>query len=123
MRNMSFALTTQQVRAKTKTVTRRMGWTNLKVGEQIMACEKCMGRKKGEPLVRLCVLEVVSVRREKLGALSDDPAYGIGEIRREGFGDNPELCWPSDWVPWFCASHKGCTPDTEVTRIEFKYAP
>ena len=32
-RNMSFALTTDQVRKQSKTVTRRMGWRKTKPGE------------------------------------------------------------------------------------------
>lgn len=34
-KNMSFMLTTERVRNKTKTVTRRLGWQNLKRGEII----------------------------------------------------------------------------------------
>lgn len=149
MRNISFALTTAQVRASVnnikenlrhptrpplpllKDVTRRLGWTNLKVGERLQACEKCMGRKKGEPLVRICVVEVVSVRREPLNYLlglpyADDVTerarhgyreYGFKEVIREGF---PELS-PEQFVDFFCRTHKGCTLDTTVTRIEFKY--
>ena len=42
-RNMSFMLTTEQVRNKTKTVTRRLGWWFLKPGEIVNAVEKGMG--------------------------------------------------------------------------------
>lgn len=121
MRNISCALTTRQVRARAKTVTRRLGWEFLKAGDRLQVCEKCMGRKKGEPLVKLAVVEVVEVRREKLCALSDDPAYGVAELIKEGFGNDPALCWPCDWIVWFCASHKGCTSDTTVTRIAWRY--
>jgi hypothetical protein len=117
MRNISFMLTTRQVREKTKDVTRRLNWRNVKVGERLQGCEKCQGRKPGEPLVRLCVVEVVSVRREPLRNMSDDPAYGNDEVEREGF---PEMT-PEQFVEMFCASHDGCTPDTEITRIEFRY--
>ena len=40
MRNISFMLTTQQFRNRTKTVTRRMGWWNLKPGDILMGVEK-----------------------------------------------------------------------------------
>lgn len=121
MRNMSFSLTTAQVRAKTKTVTRRIGWLTLKAGDKIQACEKCMGRKPGQPLVRLCVIEVVSVRREELRRMILDTDYGITECAREGFGDHAALRWPSAFVDFFCNSHKDCTPTTTITRIEFRY--
>lgn len=57
-RNMSFMLTTEQIEARTKTVTRRMGF--------------------------------------------------------------PDMT-PAEFVEFFCASHAGCTPETEVNRIEFEY--
>lgn len=112
-RNISFSLTTPQFRARTKDVTRRMGWTNLKAGDVLMGCEKCMGRKPGEPLVRLGKIEIVSVRREPLRAIHSE----IKGCVREGF---PRMSGP-EFTAFFCASHKGCTPDTIITRIEFKY--
>jgi hypothetical protein len=102
MRNISFSLTTAQIRDRSKTVTRRMGWRNLKVGERLQGCEKCMGRRNGEPLVKLAVIEVVSVRREKLNTLlgvcqSDVPgdfytlAEACAEIVREGLASHPQV--------------------------------
>ena len=41
-------LTKEQILARTKTVTRRLGWWFLKPGDVVWACEKCMGLKKGE---------------------------------------------------------------------------
>lgn len=121
MKNISFALTTRQILDRTKTVTRRLKWLTLKPGDLLQGCKKCMGRKHGEPLEKLSVIRVLHVRREPLRRLLDDPAYGAREIKREGLGDDPTLSQPRNWVPWFCASHKGCTPDTLVTRIEFEY--
>ena len=57
------------------------------------------------------------VSREPLRRMVDEPAYGRQECVREGF---PQLT-PEQFVAMFCASHKGCTPDTTVTRIEFRY--
>jgi len=51
MRNMSFFLTTDQIRNKTKTVTRRDGWLFLKPGDIVQACVKCQGLKKGEKIL------------------------------------------------------------------------
>lgn len=122
MRNMSFALTTDQIMEGTKTVTRRLGWLNLKQGDQIRPVRKCMGLRPGEKLdVLRDPLTVVSVRREPLQAMTDDPEYGFAECRAEGFGNHPDYQWPSEFVEMFCATHKGCTPETVVTRIEFSY--
>lgn len=121
MRNISFMLTTSQVRARTKRVTRRLGWRNLKPGDLLCGVEKGMGLKAGEKIVRLAVIRVVSVRFEPLRCMTEDADYGLAECELEGFGDHPTLRWPSAFVEFFCGSHRGCTPDTEVTRIEFEY--
>ena len=70
-RLMSVAFTEAAVRNRTKTVTRRKGWTFLKPGDRLTLCRKVMGRKKGEPLERICDVEIVSVRRESLNTLRD----------------------------------------------------
>lgn len=110
-RLMSVSLTEAAVVARSKTVTRRMGWLNLKAGDRLTLCRKVMGRKKGEPLVRLVDVEVVSTRREPLNRIDVD------EVIREGFTDMT----PWEFVEFFCASHKGCLPDSTVTRIEWRY--
>lgn len=48
MRNMSFALTTDQILAGTKTVTRRLGWLRLQPGDHLRPVRKCMGLRPGE---------------------------------------------------------------------------
>lgn len=122
MRNMSFALTTTQIMEGTKTVTRRLGWLNLKPGQQIRPVRKCMGLRPGEKLdVLRDPLTVVSVRREILSAMLSDIEYGFRECALEGFGEHPDYRWPSQFVEMFCSTHKGCTPETLVTRIEFAY--
>lgn len=108
---MSVSLTTPAVRARQKTVTRRMGWLKLKPGQRLQLCEKVMGRKPGEPLVKICAVEVVSVRRERLDLITEE------DVRREGFPG-----WsPGEFVSFFCRSHKGCEPGSIVTRIEWRY--
>lgn len=47
-RNMSFALTMKQINDRSKTITRRLGWWFLKVGDEVNAVNKVMGFKKGE---------------------------------------------------------------------------
>lgn len=123
MRNMSFALTTTQVMEGTKTVTRRLGWLHLKVGDQLRPVRKCMGLRPGEKLdVLRDPITVVSICREPLRAMLDDLEYGFEECALEGFGQHPDYRWPNSFVDMFCATHQGCTPDTIVTRIEFSYA-
>ena len=110
-RLMSVSLTEAQVRARTKTVTRRAGWLMLRPGDRLTLCRKVMGRRKGEPLERITDVEVISVRREPLHAIT------TAEVAAEGFPD-----WtPDRFVEFFCGSHQGCTPDTDVTRIEWRY--
>jgi hypothetical protein len=122
MRNMSFALTTEQVRAQTKTVTRRMGWLKLKPGDLIQPVKKCMGLRPGEKIEKIGdPVRVVDVRREPLRNLTDDVDYGFVECALEGFPAPHHYHWPSEFVSMFCATHKGCTPDSIVTRIEFAY--
>ncbi|ANN70880.1 hypothetical protein BAU08_05630 [Bordetella bronchialis] len=122
MRNMSFALTTDQIRAGTKDVTRRAGWPFLKPGDLVRPVLKAMGLRPSEKIQALRgPIRIVSVRREPLRMMLDDLDYGFEEVRREGFADHPHYRWPSEWVHMFCASHKGCQPYTVITRIEFEY--
>lgn len=116
MRNMSFSLTTAQIKVRTKTVTRRLGWKNLKSGELFQACEKCMGLKPGQKIVRLVVLRCISNQRERLTYLIANPRYGKAEARKEGF---PQLSG-RQFVAMFC-QHMKVDPDHVVNRIEFEY--
>jgi hypothetical protein len=132
MRLMSFAITERQLLEGTKTVTRRTGWIDLKPGEKILAVRRATGMAK---VVPLCVIEVVSVRRERLDAVN--PA----DVLAEGFPH-----WTNqvdEFVRLFCATHtvpdhsvqrlnrhgswtptrRPVRPDDEVTRIEFRKAP
>ena len=112
-RNMSFALTTEQVLNETKTVTRRLGWKNLEQYQEVWACKKCMGLKKGEKVEKIAMLTILNVRREPLNAITQE------EVVKEGFPDMTR----DQFIKFFCKTHKGCTPDTEVTRIEFTQLP
>ncbi|WP_232110594.1 hypothetical protein [Nocardia wallacei] len=110
-RLMSVSLTEPQVTDRSKTVTRRLGWRVLRPGDRVTLCRKVMGRKPGEPLVRLAEVEVTSVRRERLDAITaaDVTAEGFPHASREEF------------IAFFCRTHRGCTPTTEVTRISWRY--
>lgn len=112
---MSVSYTEQAVLERRKTVTRRLGWTFLKAGDRLTLCRKVMGRKPGEPLVRLAEVEVVSVERVPLRYIN------APDVRREAV-PGMEDADPDEWVRWFC-EHMRCTPYTEVTRIEWRYLP
>jgi hypothetical protein len=117
-RNMSFMLTTEQILDESKDVTRRLGWANLQPGTRVRACRKCMGLAKGEQVEVLRMIEIVGVRRERLDAMLIDPDYGDREAVREGF---PQMTG-SEFVAMFC-HEMGCDPETEVSRVEFRYLP
>ncbi len=110
MRNMSFMLTTPQMYARTKDVTRRIGWWNLKPGDVVMAVEKGRGLKKGEKVKRIYPIRILSVTAQELA--TDLTVY---EVKREGF---PEMTI-RQFLDMFCASHK-CSYFAKVNRIEFE---
>jgi hypothetical protein len=110
MRLMSFFLTQDQFRAKTKFETRRLGWKFARVGQKVGAVVKSMGRKRGEPLVHLGMIELLEVAREPLNAITQRGCD------LEGF---PHLT-PAKFVAMFC-KHMRCLPTREVTRIRFAY--
>lgn len=115
----SFALTTPQFLDGSKDITRRMGWLTLKAGDILQAVEKAMGLGKGGKVKRLGMIRVKSVRREPLNQICADLAYGEQEMFREGF----PLMDSTEFVLFFCDSHKGCKPNSVITRIEFEKLP
>jgi hypothetical protein len=117
VRNMSFSLTTAQMRARTKDVTRRLGWKNLEPGTDLLAVVKAMGLRKGEQVEPIGRIRVVSVRRERLDELVNPArgSYGADEMRREGF---PGMD-PQDFMLRFFLEE--IDPDDLVTRIEFQH--
>lgn len=115
-RNISFSMTTEQIRNRAKTVTRRKGWKSLRPGDVLNACVKCMGLKPGEKIERLGQIVVVDVRLERLSIMSTDRMYGKRDAAREGF---PELTG-NQFVAMFL-KHMGGDVDQIVTRIQFDY--
>jgi hypothetical protein len=117
-RLMSVAFTEQAVRDRRKTVTRRKGWLFAKPGDRVTLCRKVMGRKKGEPLERICDVEIVSVYRERLNALlRTDICNNEDEVAREGFPDMT----PEEFIQRFFVDAQGMSPEDVVTRIEWRY--
>lgn len=127
MKNISASLTQAQIIASVeqvklgkeplKTVTRRLGWENLKKGERLQVVNKGMGLKSGEHPIKLAVVEVVSARRERLNEMIVRIEYGLNEVKREGF----HHLTPLQFIAMFCETHKGCELTTEITRIEWRY--
>lgn len=115
MKLMSFSLTTAAYEARTKTVTRRMGWQNLKEGEVVMGVVKGMGLKRGEKVQRLHPFRVIKVNREVLEDIKD---YPESETAREGF---PDLT-ADEFVRMFMR-HNRCEWYRRITRIEFEHLP
>jgi len=109
-RNMSFAMTTEQIKDRSKTVTRRFGWWFLRVGEVVCAVEKAMGLKKGEQVERLALVRIISTRPEPLNAITQEDCV------KEGF---PGLT-PAEFVTML-RSHYSREPDATINRIEFEY--
>lgn len=111
MRNISFALTTEQIRNQTKTVTRRLGWRTLKPGTLLQPIVKGQGLKKGEQVETIDgPIRVVAVDRVVLGDIA------LSDVHREGF---PHLTKPA-FIRFFKQAN-GCRRDTKVTRIQFEY--
>jgi len=111
MRRMSFAMTERQLLDGSKNITRRLGWTNLKPGDRLLAVRKCQGLQRGERQVVLGEIEVLGAEREALW----DILRHDGDCAREGF---PELD-ASGFVRMFCEANR-CTSDVTVTRIELR---
>jgi hypothetical protein len=83
-----------------------------------------MGLRPGEKIERIGgPIRVVSTRREILDHLLVEPRYGRRECVLEGFGPRDALIQgkPDKFVAMFCATHRGCTPQSFVTRIEFEF--
>lgn len=109
------------MRARVKTVTRRNGWANLKIGEVLNAVEKAQGLRKGEKVKRICQIRVKDVRRERLDRLTADLDYGFAEVIKEGFVEHPQVNgFPSAFVDYYCNAN-ACKPGDTVTRVEFEF--
>ena len=72
----------------------------LRAGDQLTLCRKVMGRRRGEPLERIAAVEVVSVRRESLDAIT------AADVAAEGF---PQMT-QAEFIAFFCRTHRAATP-------------
>lgn len=118
---MACSLTIDQVRARTKTETRRPTWTwvGLKPGDRLTLIEKGMGLKAGQKQVVLCDVEVIANDRVRLRNISQ------AEVDAEGF---PQMT-PAEFVVFWIDAHRaqfrdlGPVDDAEVycRRIRWRY--
>ena len=109
-RNMSFAMTTDQIKAQTKTVTRRFGWWFLEPGDEVRGVEKAMGLKRGEKIKPLAMVRIISTRAEPLNAITQ------ADVIKEGFPD-----WTPEQFVQMLVDHYKVNPTETVNRIEFEY--
>jgi len=110
-RNMSFAMTPNQITKQTKTVTRRYGWWFLKPGDIVQPVEKAMGLRKGEKICKIGPpVKIISARAVRLCDIDKDDCI------KEGF---PEFD-PDDFVDMI-QKHYGRDPTEKINRIEFEY--
>lgn len=113
MRRISFALTPEQCRARTKTETRRLGWRYARIGDELLAVSKVMGFRKGETIdgqvETFGTIRLVEVRREPLSAITQEGVVA------EGF---PHLT-PPEFVEMFRSLNAGTLARDEVTVLRF----
>lgn len=105
MRRMSFALTTDAVLNRTKTVTRRLGWAFLRPGDRLLAVDKLRTRAAS----KLGIIEVTNCQWEPLASITDE------DVTKEGF--------PGKSAEWFVDvfEHAVGKGPHIVNRIEFRY--
>ena len=108
---MSFMLTTRQVQEETKSHTIRDGWWNLKKGEILNAVKQCQGLKKGEKIVRLKQIRVVSTRESMLIHVTSQLC------KMEGF---PELT-PVEFADMFMKHNRKVSLTKPLNFIRFEY--
>jgi hypothetical protein len=118
VRNMSFRMTTEQVKNQTKTVTRRVGWAFLKPGDLVQPIVKGQGLKKGETVQKIGgPIRIEKVTGEWMSDFLRRPD-AQEECRREGFS----RMTPQEFYRMFRRSHADPgADDLRVTRIEFSY--
>jgi hypothetical protein len=112
---MSFALTREQIRRRTKTVTRRVGWDFLKPGDLVQAVEQAQGLPRGSKVRKLAVLRVERVDDESLTEFLARPD-AQAECVREGFTSTS----PAEFAALLLRLHGG-GPSRRFRRIEFSY--
>ena len=105
-----------------------MGWTRVKDGDVLMACEKCQGLGKGGKIVKMGPIEVMMVTHEPLGDIIHDPVRNgmqrdwNPETYREGFPELTPIQFCEKFIEINPKDRQGnkTTLDTVITRIVFR---
>lgn len=119
---MHFGETTEAIRQRRQTVTRRLepNFVHLKRGDIIEAVAEYWMLHCPIAVPIMVRLEVVSVRLEPLRRLTDDAVYGETESRLEGISPSVSV---RARVSHIFYRHKASSLDTLIARIEFRYLP
>lgn len=94
--NLSFFLTLEEFKSGLKDVTRRLNkngptWQRCVPGHIYQAVKQAQGLRKGEKIVKLNPIRIITVRQEPVYRMLADPEYGKLECIREGFPEySPE---------------------------------
>lgn len=121
-RLLSCTFTIPEVKARTKTVTRRAEntWRSLAVGDSLLLVERTRGLPKGSHVVPLATVVVTSIRVERLYDITDE------EVALEGFPGMDRF----EFIEWWLDTHNVpvFADQTEamafrVRRIEWAYRP
>lgn len=106
---MACSLTIEQVRAQTKTVTRRhaRSWQRLRVGQELLLVEKAMGLPKGSHQVVLARVEVTELDARALRPLER------ADLVAEGFPDAD----PEEWALWWEREHLFVAGENPTVRV------
>lgn len=117
---MLFSDTLPAIKAGAQTVCRRFGgdFETLRAGDIIEAVSAPWMLAFEGRVPRVALLEIISVERQTLRRLTDDPEYGEREHRLEGL--SPELSVRAR-VASLIRSHRALTLDSTIVRIEFRY--
>ena len=107
MRLMSFALTIDQMHARTKCVTRRNGWKHAQPGDVVLAVEKARG---------VAVKDRRTLYPIRFTHVSEEALYeiGQGDVDAEGFAGMTT----EEFIAMYCKANK-CDRSQTVTVISF----
>ena len=104
--------TIKQIHNAASTVTRRFGLWKIKPGTKLWAIEKGRGLKKGQKVVRICMIRIVSAHEEQVQDIRHRP----NDLILEGF---PDLT-TNEFIRLLCKG-TGKNETSPVNRIEFEY--
>ena len=115
---MLFDDTAAGLMAREQTVTRRVGYEEVRPGDFIDAVSEMWMLNHPGKIVPLAKLVVVSVRAEPLKRLLEEPEYAAKEMKRSCLSRDKSL---RAQLAAFVSRHRSTSLSSMVTRIEFAY--